>query len=86
MRFEFDPKKSHANRDKHGIDFLTAKELWNDPDAINIDARSDDEPRFALIAKIQNKHWVAFYTIRADNIRLISVRRARKKEKEFYES
>lgn len=29
--FDFDPGKSKLNEDKHGIDFETAKKLWNDP-------------------------------------------------------
>ena len=28
MQFEFDPAKSAANRDKHGIDFVEAQGLW----------------------------------------------------------
>jgi uncharacterized DUF497 family protein len=40
----------------------------------------------AKSASNKEKHWVAFYTRRADAIRLISVRRARTKEVEYYES
>ena len=29
--FEFDPAKSAANRDKHGIDFVEAQGLWGGP-------------------------------------------------------
>ena len=31
MKFEYDPDKSAANREKHGIDFDEAQALWNDP-------------------------------------------------------
>jgi len=86
MEFEFDPKKSAKNKDKHGIDFLHAQQLWNDPDSIGFPARSDDEDRFALLALHRGRIWVAFYTIRDDRVRLISVRRARPREKEIYES
>lgn len=86
MEFEFDPRKSAANEKKHGIDFVAAQQLWNDPDAIGFPARSDDEERFALLAKLKSRLWVAFYTLRANRIRLISVRRARTGEKKFYES
>lgn len=86
MEFEFDPGKSKKNTEKHGIDFIEAKLLWEDPNAIGFPARSDDEDRFALLAKLKGKHWVAFYTLRENRIRLISVRRARKGEKEIYES
>jgi uncharacterized DUF497 family protein len=67
-------------------DWVEAKALWNDTNAIGFPARSDDEERFALLTKSAGKHWVAFYTLRKDKIRLISVRRARKGEKEVYES
>lgn len=86
MNFEFDPNKSAANQKKHGIDFVAAQQLWVDPDAIGFQARSEDEERFALLAKLQRRVWVAFYTLRANRIRLISVRRARTGEKKFYES
>ncbi len=86
MEFEFDENKSKANNDKHGIDFIEAQELWNDPDRIEIPTKHLDEPRYVLIAMIYNKHWAAIFTYRNKKIRLISVRRARKNEKEIYES
>jgi uncharacterized DUF497 family protein len=36
MEFEFDPEKSAANRQEHGIDFEDAQVLWSDPDAVEI--------------------------------------------------
>ncbi len=86
MSFEFDPHKSEKNKEKHGIDFVEAQQLWSDPDYIGFPARSLDEDRFALLAKIENKVWIAFYTVRKEKIRLISVRRARKSERQLYES
>jgi uncharacterized DUF497 family protein len=75
--FEFDPDKSAANRAKHGIDFEAAQALWLDGDAIEIDARSETEPRSAVIGMIGERHWTAFITLRAEAIRIISVRRSR---------
>ena len=86
MRFEFDPKKSIANKAKHGIDFTEAQKLWDDPDRIEIPAKTVDEVRYMLIAKYREKHWSAIFTIRTDNIRIISVRRSRREETEIYES
>ena len=40
--FEFDAKKSESNRTKHGIDFVEAQELWNDPMLLEIPAKTDD--------------------------------------------
>jgi uncharacterized DUF497 family protein len=84
--FEFDEDKSLSNLEKHGIDFHTAQALWEDPDLIEIKAKSKDEPRFLLIGRIMSIHWSAVITYRSENIRLISVRRSRKKEVELYES
>jgi len=46
MEFEFDPKKSESNKQKHGIDFYDAQTLWDDPDLIEIPVKTSDEPRF----------------------------------------
>ena len=83
--FEFDPRKSEANRDKHGIDFVEAQRLWQDPDLLEIPAKSTDEPRFVVIGRIGAKHWSGIITYRGARIRLISVRRARSREVELYE-
>jgi uncharacterized DUF497 family protein len=86
MEFEFDPRKSAANKRKHGIDFVEAQALWDDPDLIEIPARTEDEPRFLVVGMIVGKHWSGVITYRDDNIRIISVRRSRKEEVEIYES
>jgi uncharacterized DUF497 family protein len=86
MKFELDPKKSTANKNKHGIDFIEAQALWEDPDLLEIPARTEDEPRFLVIGKIRTKHWSGVITYRGENIRIISVRRSRKEEVEVYES
>ena len=84
MSFEFDPAKSAANLKKHGIDFIGAQALWNDPDRLEIPARSLDEPRTQVIGRIGDVVWSAFVTLRGDEIRIISVRRARNEEKAAY--
>ena len=86
MDFEFDPKKSDGNKTKHGIDFIEAQELWSDVDLLEIPAKTSDEVRFLVIGKIDEKHWTGIITYRNDNIRIISVRRARNEEIELYES
>lgn len=85
MRFEFDERKSAANKAKHGIDFLEARVLWLDEQLIEVPARSDDEPRFLVVGLIGDKHWSAFITYRGQTIRLISVRRSRTEEVAIYE-
>ena len=85
MTFEWDEKKSRTNKSKHGIDFNTATELWNDQDRIEIQTNFPSENRNAMIGKIGEKLWTAIFTRRVDAIRIISVRRARKKETKLYE-
>ena len=86
LPFEFDAAKSESNRTKHGIDFVVAQGLWNDPMLLEIPAKTDDEPRFLVVGQMSGKHWSAVITYRRGNIRLISVRRARAEEVALYES
>jgi len=60
--------------------------LWDDPDLIEIPAKTTDEPRFMVIGKIADVYWSGVITYRSDRIRIISVRRSRKEEIEAYES
>ena len=85
-KFEYDDQKSLSNLDKHGIDFIAAQDLWNDPYLIEIPAKTMDEPRFLVIGRIGQKHWSAVVTPRNGSIRIISVRRSRAEEVEIYES
>jgi uncharacterized DUF497 family protein len=84
--FEFDAEKRDTNRAKHGIDFVEAQSLWNDPMLLEIPAKTEDEPRFLVIGQIEGMHWSAIITYRGPNVRLISVRRARTEEVALYES
>ena len=86
MKFEFDSEKSDNNKKKHGIDFLDAQALWDDPDYIIIPAKTIDEPRFLVVGKIEDKHWSGVITYRDESVvRIISVRRSRKEEIDIYE-
>ena len=86
MTFEYDPDKSAANEQKHGIDFRRAQALWADPDLIEVPARTLDEPRYLVIGRIEGKHWSGVITYRSAAIRIISVRRSRPEEIAIYES
>lgn len=85
MPFEYDKHKSAANAEKHGMSFEEAQDLWLDPDLLVIPARTDDEPRSLAIGRIHGRCWAAVTTMRGANVRIISVRRARKKEVDIYE-
>jgi uncharacterized DUF497 family protein len=85
MSFEYDPAKSAANKDKHGIDFEEAQAMWNDPPMLDIRARHAYEARTVSIGMIGGRHWAAVWTDRGGIVRIISVRRARKEEERLYE-
>lgn len=82
MTFEYDINKSNINKDKHGIDFEEAQELWENQNARIVYERTvDNENRFSIVGYLQDKCFIAIFTVRDRNIRIISVRRCRKSEK-----
>ena len=85
MDFEYDERKSLFNLEKHGIDFIDAQALWSDNDLLEIQARTDDEPRYLIIGLIDSKHWSAVVTYRSEKTKIISVRRSRVEEVMLYE-
>jgi uncharacterized protein len=64
--FENDPDKIAENRRKHGLDFEEAQALGADSALVEIPARVVDQPRCALIAKIDQEHWSAVNTRRRE--------------------
>ena len=86
MEFEYDEARSRGNLEKHGIDFSEAREPWDDPDLLELPARTEDEPRYLVVAKRRDRHWSAVVTYRDNRIRIISVRRSRTEEIDLYES
>jgi uncharacterized DUF497 family protein len=86
MTFEFNRRKSISNKSKHGLDFIEGKALWDDPDRLVIPAKTVDEPRFMIIGHLAGAVWSGIFTIRDENIKIISIRRSRKEEIDLYES
>lgn len=86
IEFEFHEQKSIANKKKHGIDFVEAQAIWDDPEVIEIPAKTKDEPRYLVIGNKEGKHWSTVVTYKGSKIRIISVRRSRPEEVEIYES
>ena len=85
MDFEFDPDKSLNNKLKHGIDFIEAQDLW-EVRAVVVRSDRGDEVRYARIAMHRaGELWTAIYTHRGTKIRIISVRKASRSDRELYE-
>ncbi len=86
MSYEWDPNKAITNIEKHGIDFADAVMVFDDLNAVTIDDPDYDEQRFISIAMDAfGRILVVTYTWRGDIIRLISARKATKRERKQYE-
>ncbi len=86
MSYEWDPNKAIINIEKHGIDFADAVTVFDDLNAVTIDDPDYDEQRFITIAMDAfGRILVVTYTWRGDIIRLISARKATKRERKQYE-
>jgi uncharacterized protein len=83
MTFEFDPQKSVSNEPKHGVSFEQAQVMWHDQKAITLQTMTEPEERFVRIVGFSNVIWRIVYTIRNENIRFISVSRAKRSEEKL---
>ena len=88
MHFQFDPAKAAVNLKKHGVSFADAEGVFYDPLAIHqLDPNSDDEERFVAVGMgSTGTVLVVVYTLRGEEIRLISARHATRHEVKSYES
>ena len=89
LTFEWDPQKAQSNLEKHGVSFEEASTVFRDLLSLTIDdpLHSEDEGRMIQIGiSYKNRLLVVVHTERGDNIRIISARKATKKERNNYES
>jgi len=88
LLFEWDPNKAKENLETHGISFDEASTVFRDILSLVIHdpLHSEEEDRFVLIGSShRNRLLVIVHTERSNNIRLISARKASKKERKQYE-
>ncbi len=81
--FEWDGDKSSANLGKHGIDFDDASEVFYGPIILHQSDRNNEE-RWIAVGSLEDRLVTVVFTRRADVIRIISARRARKNEEREY--
>ncbi len=88
MNFEWDKNKNSSNIKKHGVDFNDAKDVFLDKKhkIIPSNKKNCNEKRWAIIGKIIKTITVVIYTMRKTAIRIISARRASKKERNLYKN
>ncbi len=88
VRFQFDPTKSASNLKKHGVSFVDSEGVFYDPLAIHqLDPDSDDEERFIAVGVgSAGIILIVIYTLRGEEIRIISARHATRPEVKSYEN
>ncbi|MBI2115813.1 MAG: BrnT family toxin [candidate division NC10 bacterium] len=88
MRVAWDPEKAKLNLRKHGIHFSDAEGVLFDPHALTEeDQTAQGEHRYVTIGLDSlGRILVVVYAYRGDDIRLISARRATRKERRSYET
>lgn len=85
MEFEWDTAKNELNIQKHGFDFADAAACFHSPLLVRKDTRHDyDEPRLVGLGRIQDVVVDIVFTRRGDRIRVISLRRANRRERQLY--
>jgi len=87
MKFIWDENKRNINLQKHGIDFHDASEIFSNFMLVKLDQRFDyGEDRYIGLGLIQNCVVVLVYTEPIEEtIRIISIRKATKGERNIYE-
>lgn len=88
LLFEWDTEKAITNWKIHGITFDEASTAFKDTLSLTIydPLHSEKENRFILIGSShKNRLLVIVHTERGDKVRIISARKAKKKERQYYE-
>lgn len=85
MHYEFDPVKDEMNFDKHGLSLADADGFEWEAAVVREDTRKRyAEPRFEAKGYIGDRLHVMVYCLRADAVRVISLRKANSREVNDY--
>ncbi len=86
MQYDWDESKRVANLAKHGVDFIEAEDFdWKTAIEAQDNRIDYGEERWVALGFIGHRLHILIYTRRKGAIRLISLRRANKREREYYE-
>ena len=86
MEFEWDERKARTNLRKHRVDFADAATVFEDRRAVTVADEDADEERCVTIGMdALGRELVVIYTVRGERIRIISARRATRRERANYE-
>ncbi len=86
MKYEWDESKREINRLKHDIDFPAILDFeWDTAFEVQDDRKEYQEKRWIALGRIKSRLHVLIYVIRSNSIRIISLRKANKREIQYYE-
>lgn len=86
MNYQWDDHKASINLTKHGIDFADAVTVFSDDFAITVEDDLPNEERFVTVGvDALGRILVVVYTWREESIRIISARKATRRERKQYE-
>jgi uncharacterized DUF497 family protein len=84
--FEWDERKARANLQKHNVDFADAATVFEDDRAVTVTIDDAEEERYITLGiDALGRVLVVVYTMRGTRIRIISARRATRRERAEYE-
>lgn len=84
MAIEFDPDKSEKNAALRGLPFSLAERFDWASALVGLSAQAHSEPRYVAIGEIDGRTYVIVFTVRGENVRVISLRRANRREVASY--
>ena len=85
MEFEWDERKVRTNLRRHGVDFADAATVFDDDRGVTVTDEAPDEERYSTIGlDALGRELVVIYTMRGTRIRIISARRATRRERAEY--
>lgn len=84
MEFEWDEAKRQANIEKHGIDFVRARQIFDGRSVVSYRGSYPEEERWLTIGIIEGRFFTVVWTRRGEAVRLISARRSSDGEQRAY--
>lgn len=87
MRYEWDENKRIANIVKHSVDFTSAVDfLWVNACITRDTRKCYSEDRYMATSFIGNRLFLMVFTLRGETVRIISLRKANKREEKNHEN
>jgi uncharacterized DUF497 family protein len=86
MRITYDPEKNQRNIQERGLSFDDVADLdWGAAFILKDDRRDYGEDRYRVLGKIGERLYAVVFTPKEDEIRVISFRRANRREEVLYD-